>query len=143
MARREFTPAQKRQIVERSKNERGEICCERCKLVLGGKPHEIDHVIAEGLRPEADKLKPITIAEGQLLGRDCCHRGADGKTNQDVKAIAKSNRQFDRAHGITQPKGQIKSPGFSKPVKAKQASRWDAIFDPLPRNQIFTAKEPS
>jgi hypothetical protein len=132
MSRREFTPAQKRQIVERSKNEDGDICCERCKLVLRGKAHEIDHVIAEGLRPDADKLKPITIAEGQLLGRDCCHRGADGKTNQDVKAIAKSNRQFDRANGIEK---RTKQPIPKKPKPAR-GSRHDWAPE-LPPRQLY------
>lgn len=91
--RREFTRNQREQIVCRAMNAAGEICCEKCGLVLGGKPHEIDHVIPEALRPEADKRQPLTIAEGQLLGRECCHRGPDGKTNADVKAIAKGKRQ--------------------------------------------------
>lgn len=112
MSRREFTRNQREQIVERAKRNRM-ICCEGCGLVLGGKPYEIDHIIPEGMRPEVDKQKPITIAEGQLLGRDCCHRGPDGKTNKDVKAIAKGKRQYDRANGLkTKPKAKIKSPGF-------------------------------
>src|SRR4051812_35141037 len=99
MSRREFTRNQREQIIERSKRD-GKICCEKCGLVLGGKPHEIDHIIAEALRPEADKQKKITIAEGQLLG-NCCHRGADGKTNKDVTLIAKAKRQYNGANGIT------------------------------------------
>ena len=132
MARREFTRNQREQIVERSKNERGEICCERCHQVLASKPHEIDHIIAEGLRPEVDKQKKITIAEGQLLGKGCCHRGADGKTNQDVKAIAKGKRQYDRANGLkTRPKAPIPSPPKApKPVR----------HPPLPPKVLF-AKE--
>ncbi len=114
--RREFTRNQREQIVERSKNELGQICCERCKLVLGGKPFEIDHIIPEALRPEADKQWKITIAEGQLLGK-CCHRGKDGKTNRDVTAIAKSKRQYDRANGLKQPKQSIPGRGFAKRSK--------------------------
>jgi len=138
MARREFTRNQKEEIVERSKNDRGEICCERCKLVLGAKPHEIDHVIAEALRPEADKKKPITIAEGQLLGL-CCHRGEDGKTNKDVKAIAKAKRVYNKANGVTTRETQpITSPGFQRSAKpAKPASKWD-FLPKLEPKQLFT-----
>jgi hypothetical protein len=120
MTRREFTRNQKEQIVERSKRD-GKICCEGCGLVLDGKPHEIDHIIAEALRPEADKQKPITIAEGQLLG-NCCHRGEDGKTNQDVKRIAKAKRVYNRANGLKQPKGKIRGPGFAKPTPPEKTS---------------------
>ncbi|OWV62535.1 hypothetical protein ATY75_11960 [Rhizobium sp. N122] len=118
MARREFTRNQREQIVERSKNDLGQICCERCKLVLAGKPYEIDHILAEALRPEADKQRKITIAEGQLLGKDCCHRGKDGKTNQDVKAIAKAKRVYNGANGLKASKQKIRSPGFPKALKS-------------------------
>lgn len=120
MSRRNFTAAQKRQIVERAKNERGEICCEGCGRVLAGKPFEVDHVLPEGLRPEADKQKPLTLAEGQLLGKDCCHRGPDGKTNRDIKQIAKSKRQYDVAHGLKRAKQSIKSRGFPKQPKPEK-----------------------
>lgn len=119
MSRRNFTRNQREQIVERSKNSRGEICCESCGLVLAGKPYEIDHIIAEGLRPEADKQKPITIAEGQLLGKECCHRGEGGKTNKDVARIAKAKRQADRHLGIKRPKQSIRSAGFPSTGKTR------------------------
>jgi hypothetical protein len=122
MIRREFTRNQREQIVERSKRD-GLICCEGCGLVLAGKPYEIDHIIPEGLRPEADKKKPITIAEAQLLGKGCCHRGEDGKTNRDVKMIAKAKRQYNGANGITSPKAKISSPGFPHPPKQAKASK--------------------
>jgi hypothetical protein len=116
MSRREFTRNQREQIVERSKRN-GVICCEGCGQVLGAKPYEIDHIIAEALRSEADKQKKITIAEGQLLGKDCCHRGEDGKTNADVKKIAKAKRQYDRSNGMkAKPKAKIPSrPSPQKP----------------------------
>lgn len=121
MARREFTRNQREQIIERAKRD-GTICCEGCGLVLAGKPYEIDHIIAEALRPEADKQKPITIAEGQLLGKDCCHRGQNGKTRQDVKAIAKGKRQYDRANGLkTKAKAKIPSPPKSPKPAPKPA----------------------
>lgn len=114
--RRNFTPAQKREIVERSKRD-GVIHCEGCGLALAGKAHEVDHIIPEGNRPTADKLRPITIAEGQLLGKECCHRGPDGKTNKDIKAIAKGKRQYDGANGLKRVKQRIHSAGFAKAPK--------------------------
>lgn len=123
MARRNFTRNQKEQIAERSKNADGQICCEGCGLVLAGKPYEVDHTIPEALRPEADKKQKITIAEGQLLGIACCHRGPDGKTNKDVKQIAKAKRQNAKHVGITRPKGQIRSAPFPKPDKPERVSK--------------------
>lgn len=117
--RREFTRNQREEIVERSKRGGKDIRCEGCGQVLGAKPYEIDHIIAEALRPEVDKQKRLTIAEGQLLGK-CCHRGEDGKTNKDVKAIAEAKRRYDRANGLKRPKQTIKSPGFPKSDKPRK-----------------------
>lgn len=130
--RREFTRNQREQIVERSKDHLGRICCERCNLVLAGKPYEIDHIIAEALRPEADKQRKITIAEGQLLGF-CCHRSKDGKTNKDVTAIAKAKRVYNRANGLKAPKQKIRSAGF--PISEKAAKRQPKPT--LPPRQLF------
>lgn len=123
MTRRNFTRNQREQIVERSKRN-GQICCEGCGYVLGAKPYEIDHIIAEALRPEADKQKPITIAEGQLLGKDCCHRGEGGKTNKDVKKIAEAKRQYDRANGLKTAK--------SKLAAKKDKPSWTSPFSDMP-----------
>ena len=136
MTRRNFTQKQKEQIVERSKRD-GKICCERCGLVLDGKPHEVDHIIAEALRPEADKQKPITIAEGQLLGKACCHRGVDGKTNQDIKAIAHAKRVYNRANGLKQSAGKLRGAPFPKSEKA--ARRMPK--QPLPPRQLFEERK--
>ena len=112
MTRRNFTRNQREQIIERSKNAAGQICCEGCKQVLGLKKYEIDHIIAEALRPEADKQRKITITEGQLLGL-CCHRGEAGKTNADVAKIAKAKRQYDNKHGLAAKKRPIPSKPFA------------------------------
>ncbi|MCP2134543.1 hypothetical protein J2S28_001595 [Rhizobium sp. SLBN-94] len=121
MSRREFTPTQRREIVSRSKNADGFICCEGCGQVLGAKPYEIDHIIPEGLRPEVDKQRKITIVEGQLLGKDCCHRGENGKTKKDQKQIAKSNRQFDRSQGLKRPKQKIPTNNSLRTRQPKKA----------------------
>lgn len=117
--RREFTRNQREEIVERSKRGGKDIRCEGCGQVLGAKPYEIDHIIAEALRPEADKQKRLTIAEGQLLGK-CCHRGEGGKTNKDVKAIAEAKRRYDRANGLKRPKQTIQSAPFPKSDKPRK-----------------------
>ncbi|OWK23740.1 hypothetical protein AJ87_29445 [Rhizobium yanglingense] len=118
MARREFTRNQKEQIVERSRNAEGKVACERCGLILKKGAWEIDHIIPEALRPGADKKVKITIIEGQLLGKDCCHRGDGGKTNKDVTQIAKAKRQYNRANGLTKSAGKLRGPGFPKSEKA-------------------------
>lgn len=132
MSRRNFTRNQKEQIVERARNASGNVCCERCGLVLKKGAWEVDHILAEALRPEADKQRKITIAEGQLLGF-CCHRGEDGKTNQDVKAIAKAKRVYNGANGLKAQKQKIRSAGF--PVSEKAARRQPK--PPLPPRQLF------
>ncbi|MEK1908146.1 MAG: hypothetical protein AAAB13_20430 [Pseudomonas sp.] len=121
MSRRNFTRNQKEQIVERATDSEGVVRCECCNLALKRGSWEIDHILAEALRPEADKQQKITIAEGQLLGK-CCHRGEDGKTNRDVAQIAKAKRQYNAANGLkTAPVKKLSGPGF--PVSEKSASR--------------------
>lgn len=136
MSRREFTRNQREEIVERSKRD-GVICCEGCRQVLGGKAYEIDHIIAEALRPEADKKAKITIAEGQLLGMDCCHRGPDGKTNKDAKAIAKGKRQYNRANGLHKPAGNLKSAPFTPSEKTARRTERAVAKAPLPPRPLF------
>ncbi len=110
--RREFTRAQKAAIVLRAINADGLVACEGCGYVLGKKKYEIDHRIPEAL--VVDKSKPLTIADGQLLGIDCCHRGEDGKTAKDVGTIAKAIRCEAKNLGI-----KTKSRGFRKPPGTK------------------------
>lgn len=131
--RREFTRNQREEIVERSKRGGKDIRCEGCGQVLGAKPYEIDHIIAEALRPEADKQKRLTIAEGQLLGK-CCHRGADGKTNKDVNAIAEAKRRYDRANGLKRPKQKIPS---NNSLRTRPERDPNKGLPPLPRRKLY------
>lgn len=140
-SRREFSRNQREEIIERSKNERGEVCCERCKGVLAGKAYEIDHIIAEGLRPEADKKVKITIAEGQLLGKECCHRGEDGKTGKDQTAIAKAKRQYDKKHGAVRHVQPIRSAPFSISPKTAKRQANAAAKLPVPGPRSLFAKD--
>lgn len=98
MKRREFTRAQKAAIVHRAMNADGKITCEGCGLVLGSKPYEIDHTIPEALI--ADKTRHLTIEDGKLLGKSCCHRGENGKTAADVATIAKVYRSEAKHLGL-------------------------------------------
>ena len=87
MKRREFSKPVKAEMFRRATVE-GTTFCEGCGLAL--KKWEFDHTIAEALL--LDKSRKLTAADGQLLG-ECCHRGEAGKTNKDVKIIAKAKRQ--------------------------------------------------
>jgi hypothetical protein len=127
--RREFTRAQKEAIVERAMID-GVVHCERCGLALKKGAYEIDHRIAEALRPDADKQVKLTLADGQLLGF-CCHRGPDGKTNDDIKKIAKARRQSAKDKGITAPKQKIAAKGFPKREKPARADK------PMPPRRSF------
>lgn len=114
MKRREFTSDQRAQIIARATDDAGTIRCEKCSLAVKAGAFEVDHIIAEGMRPDADKKVKLTIADGQLLGKECCHRGDDGKTNDDVAKIAKAKRREAKHTGAARPKQSIRSAGFAK-----------------------------
>jgi hypothetical protein len=120
--RREFTTAQKAAIAKRATNERGQIVCEGCHLVLGKKPFDVDHIIPEGLRPDADKQDPLKLVDGQLLGRDCCHRGEGSKTSRDQTKIAKSKRVEAKNLGIRK-RPTIQSRRFGETPPQNSATR--------------------
>lgn len=94
MARREFSRKLKAAIVLRATDASGVVCCEGCGLRLGKKPYEIDHTLAEEL--VTDKTKPLTIEDGRLLGKDCCHKP---KTANDIRVIRKADRARDKDSG--------------------------------------------
>ena len=122
--RRNFTRQQKEDIVARATDAQGTVRCERCSNALKRGTWEIDHIIAEGLRPDADKKAKLTIKEGQLLGKECCHRGEDGKTNKDVAAIAKAKRQAEAHNGTRLPPPKpLQGRGFPQPHKPKPPSK--------------------
>jgi hypothetical protein len=135
MSRRNFTRNQLEQIVDRATID-GTVYCQGCGLALKKGAWEVDHIIPEAIRPEADKRVKITIAEGQVLGRECCHRGADGKTARDVKQIAKAKRQNAKDIGIAAaPRQKIGGRSFPVADKPAKASK------PLPpRRSIFTGQ---
>lgn len=117
MKRREFTKADKAAMVRRATRQHT-LFCEGCGLDLTGKRIEFDHVIAEALI--TDKTRPLTPADGQVLGYWCCHRGEDGKTAQDVAAIAEAKRREANHFGI---RPTIRGRGFRKASPQRSASR--------------------
>lgn len=127
MKRREFSREQKAQMIKRAMDPKGCIWCEGCGLNLTGKVIEFDHVIAEALI--VDKTKPLTIADGKVLGRDCCHRAPGGKTANDVAVIAEAKRR-EAAHLGIRRAPQIKSRGFAKVPPQRKASA--PLRNPLP-----------
>jgi hypothetical protein len=128
--RREFAKSDKAAMLLRSRDASGIIRCEGCGMDLTGKHFEFDHVIAEGL--VVDKTKPLTIADGKLLGRDCCHRAPGGKTAQDVAVIAKAKRREAIHTGA-----KIRGKGFPPAKRDGRASR--PLERPLPPRRGISA----
>lgn len=115
MSRREFPRKVRAAIILRATAAAGVTCCEGCGLVLGRKPFEIDHTIPEAL--VMDKSRPLTVDDGKLLGRECCHVP---KTADDIRQIRKADRQRDKHTGAFAKRRQIQSAGFpSSPPQAR------------------------
>ncbi len=96
--------AQKVAMIKRAMTGTGQILCEGCGLNVTGKVIEFDHVIAEAL--VLDKSVALTIADGLVLGRDCCHRAPGGKTAHDLADIAEAKRREARHLGIRTGRGR-------------------------------------
>jgi hypothetical protein len=104
MTRREFTKAQKAEMIRRASDVKGNIFCEGCGLNVTGKRIEFDHTIPEGMI--LDKSRKLTADDGKMLGRDCCHRAPGGKTAQDVANIARAKRR-EAIHLGIRPKSKF------------------------------------
>lgn len=118
--RREFSKAQKAQMLKRASDAKGIIHCEGCGLNITGKAVEFDHTIPEAM--VIDKTKPLTIEDGKALGRDCCHRAPGGKTAQDMADIAKAKRREAGHLGISRPRSNFQSAGFAKAEPQNRAT---------------------
>ncbi|MBS0257214.1 MAG: HNH endonuclease [Proteobacteria bacterium] len=117
MARTEFSRKTKQEALQRSGLrceaagtrygfEEAQRC--NCSLSLGV---QYDHAVPDALGGDNSLDNCLAICVQ-------CHRF---KTRNDVKQIAKSNRQRDKASGVIRPAGKIKSPGFPKAEKPKKA----------------------
>ncbi|WP_223566888.1 HNH endonuclease signature motif containing protein [Agrobacterium tumefaciens] len=117
MSRTEFTRKTKKEALQRSGLrceaagtrygfEEGQRC--NCSLSLGV---QYDHAVPDALGGDNSLQNCLAICVQ-------CHRF---KTKNDVKQIAKSNRQRDKASGVIRPAGNIKSAPFPKSEKPKKA----------------------
>lgn len=129
MTRREFTKAQKAEMIRRASDAEGNIFCEGCGLNVTGKVIEFDHTIAEALI--LDKSRKLSADDGKVLGRDCCHRSPDGKTAQDMAIIAEAKRREAKHLGI---RSKLSGPGFRKEAPQRRAS--SPLAKPLPPRRI-------
>lgn len=95
----------------------GRVSCERCGLWCKSRAaFEIDHVLAEAMRPRLDRRRPLTPADGQLLCL-ACH---DEKTRGDLGAIARAVRREAKALGAHKGDRQRKErPPLTKRVAGK------------------------
>jgi hypothetical protein len=99
--RREFTVADRIAIVGRASAAGGRIHCEQCGAWCRKKAdYQIDHVIPEGMRPDADLARKLTPADGRLLCVAVCH---PRKTAEDKGDIGKVKRLEAAELGVTTP----------------------------------------
>lgn len=123
--RREFSRKLRAAIILRATNADGQVCCEGCGLVLGKKPFQIDHTLAEAL--VMDKSRLLTAADGKLLGQECCH---GPKTADDIRRVRKADRQRDRDTGASAKPPRFRSAGFVKAPPQRRATA--PLVKPLP-----------
>lgn len=123
--RREFSRKLRAAIILRATNADGQVCCEGCGLVLGRKPFQVDHTLPEAL--VMDKSRPLTAADGKLLGQECCHAP---KTADDIRQVRKSDRQRDRHTGAMPRSAR----GFAKSPPQSRATT--PLSKPLPPRRL-------
>ena len=137
MKRREFSKADKAAMNKRATDEHGQLRCEGCGRALKASEAEHDHIIAEALRPDEDKKRKITPAEGQVLGRDCCHRGKGSKTSADQKKIAKAKRAEQKHLGIrAEPTMQSRN-DFDNRKRAERKAKAAEKLQPPARRPLY------
>jgi hypothetical protein len=89
--RREFSQSDKIAIRRRAADSSGRVHCERCGRWCPKKAdYQIDHILAEGMRPAADFKRKLTPADGQLLCIAVCH---PVKTKADKGNIGEAKRR--------------------------------------------------
>jgi hypothetical protein len=84
-----FTKAAIRVIESRATDMTGRRWCEECGAECPTRAdYEIDHIVAEGVRPANDNRAALTADDGKLL----CLKCHDKKTRRDVAEIARAKR---------------------------------------------------
>lgn len=133
MKRREFPTALRIEMSRRAMNGDGDICCEGCGLNLRGKAIEFDHIIPEAMRLPHEMAMKLTAADGQVLGRDCCHRAPGGKTATDIANIAEAKRREAGHIGAKVRKPWPKRPREPAPPQARATT---PLTKPLPARRF-------
>jgi hypothetical protein len=99
--RREFSQSDKIAIRGRATDSSGRVHCERCGRWCPKKAdYQIDHILAEGMRPAADLKRKLTPADGQLLCVAVCH---PLKTKDDKGDIGEAKRRETAELGLKTP----------------------------------------
>ena len=89
MIRIAFSAASTRAIERRATDMTGRKWCEQCGAECPTRAdYQIDHCVAEGVRPANDNRSPLTADDGKLL----CLKCHDKKTRRDLFEIAKAKR---------------------------------------------------
>lgn len=117
--RREFTLGDRIAIRGRATDGSGRVHCERCGRWCPKKAdYQIDHIIAEGVRPIADLERKLTPADGQLLCIAVCH---PEKTEADKGHIGKAKRREGAHLGVAKPPRKINWGARKEPKPKKLA----------------------
>lgn len=105
MIRIAFSNASKRAIIQRATSVmNGMTYCELCGAECPTRAdYEIDHCVAEGVRPFEDDRPPLTADDGKLL----CLRCHETKTRRDLFEIAKAKRMGSKHRVVSTGPSQI------------------------------------
>lgn len=108
MTRVEFSAGAIAAIILRATDAKGRVRCEKCDAECQRRAdYHIDHIVAEGVRPESvaanDNRAPLTVGDGRLLCLKCHAK----KTRRDVANIAKSNRIRDKHRTVSEGQTEI------------------------------------
>ena len=99
--RREFSQDDRIAIRGRATDSSGRVHCERCgRWCPKRADYQIDHILAEGMRPTADLKRKLTPADGQLLCVAVCH---PRKTKADKGDIGEAKRREAAELGLRPP----------------------------------------
>jgi len=99
-----FSNAVRREIISRATDMKGSTFCEQCGAeCVTRADYEIDHCVAEGVRPANDNRPQLTAADGKLL----CMKCHDKKTRRDVFEIAKAKRLIEKHRVVGRGPTQI------------------------------------
>lgn len=98
--RREFSVADQLAIIRRATDGGGRVHCEGCGVwVKSRNAYQIDHILAEKMRPTADLRHKLVPGDGQILCLQCHSK----KSRRDKQNIAGAKRTEAAALGLTRP----------------------------------------